>query len=64
MKILTKFSSFLILLIGVMSCATTPLVIPEKYNLDNDLEAVDRITAFSISSYQNIDKQSLGPQKK
>lgn len=54
-----KFSSFLVLFIMVMSCATASITIPEKYNLDNDLEAVDQITAFTIRSYENIDKQSL-----
>ena len=33
--------------------------IPEKYDLDNDYKAVDRITLFDIKSFENIDKQSL-----
>ena len=33
--------------------------IPEKYNLDNELKALDRITLFDIKSFENIDRQSL-----
>ena len=59
MKIATKFSSVLVLFILVMSCASATIDIPEKYNLDNNFETVDRITAFTIRSYENLDKQSL-----
>jgi hypothetical protein len=43
----------------VVSCATTPYTIPEKYNLDNELEAVDRIYAPSMTSWQEVDKHSI-----
>jgi hypothetical protein len=47
------------LLIMAVSCATTPRAIPEKYNLDNEFEAVDRIYAPSISSWQEVDEHSI-----
>jgi hypothetical protein len=59
MKAMIRVFSILVLFMMAASCATTPLVIPEKYNLDNDFEAVDKIASFSIDSYENIDKQSL-----
>ena len=59
MKLIIKFSSILVLPIMVVSCATTPRAIPEKYNLDNEFEAVDRIYAPSISSWQEVDIQSV-----
>ena len=43
----------------LVSCATAPRAIPEKYNLDNEFEAVDRIYAPSISSWQEVDIQSV-----
>jgi hypothetical protein len=59
MKLIIKFSSILVLLIMVVSCATTPYTIPDKYNLDNELEAVDRIYAPSMTSWQEVDIQSV-----
>ena len=59
MKKIIKASSIFLLFIMVVSCATTPRVIPEKYNLDNEFEAVDRIYAPSISSWQKVDIQSV-----
>ena len=59
MKMMIKGSSVFVLLIMVVSCATTPYAIPEKYNLDNEFEAVDRIYAPSISSWQEVDIQSV-----
>jgi hypothetical protein len=41
------------------ACATTPSALPEKYNLDNDLEAVDQISTFRISSWKKVDNQSI-----
>jgi hypothetical protein len=57
--LIIKFSSILVLLIMVVSCATTPYTIPDKYNLDNELEAVDRIYAPSMTSWQEVDIQSV-----
>ncbi len=41
------------------ACSTTPRTLPEKYNLDNDLEAVDQISTFKISSWERVDNQSI-----
>ena len=59
MKKIIKASSIFLLFIMVVSCATTPHAIPEKYNLDNEFEAVDQIYAPSISSWQQVDIQSV-----
>ncbi len=42
-----------------ISGSNTPSTTPEKYDLDNEYQALDRITLFGIRSYENIDKQSL-----
>ena len=47
------------LLILAVSCATTIRTLPEKYHLDNDFEAVDRITTFDVSSWEQVDNQSI-----
>jgi hypothetical protein len=43
----------------VVSCATTPRVLPEKYNLDNDLEAVEQIFTTNAPSFKQVDNQSM-----
>ena len=56
---IARVFSIFVLLIMAVSCATTPHTIPEKYNLDNELEAVDRIYAPTISSWKKVDTQSV-----
>jgi hypothetical protein len=41
------------------ACATAPRALPEKYNLDNDLEAVNQISTFKITSWKKVDNQSI-----
>ena len=59
MRMIIKVSSVFIILIMSVSCAKTPYAIPDKYNLDNELEAVDRIYAPTISSWKKVDTQSV-----
>ena len=59
MKVMTRISSVFILFVMVVSCATTPSVLPEKYNLDNELEAVDRIFTIKSPRWQQVDNQSV-----
>ena len=59
MKEMIKVSSIFVLLIMVMSCATTPRTLPEKYNLDNDLERIDQISRFKVSGFEQVDNQSF-----
>ena len=59
MKAMIKVFSVFVLLILVVSCATTPNTLPDKYNLDNELEAVKQITTFTISSWEEVDIQSV-----
>ena len=59
MKTMTKFFSIFMLFIMPVSCATAPLALPEKYNLDNQLEKVDQITTFSKPEWEEVDNQSI-----
>jgi len=59
MKAIIKVSLIIVLFIMVVSCATTPRALPEKYSLDNDLEAVDQISTFKDITWREVDKQSI-----
>jgi hypothetical protein len=59
MKVMIKVFSVFVLLIIVVSCATTPNALPEKYNLDNELESVKQINAFTVSGWEEVDIQSV-----
>ena len=59
MKVMMKVFAFFMLLILVVSCATTPPVLPEKYNLDGYLERVDQISTSRISGWEQVDNQSV-----
>ena len=59
MKVMIKVFSVFVFLVMAVSCATTPGTLTEKYNLDNDLEAIDRITAHRVSSWEQVDNQSI-----
>ena len=59
MKVMVKMFSISVLLIVAVSCATTMGALPKKYDLDNDLEAIDRISTFNVSSWEQVDNQSI-----
>ena len=59
MKVMIKLFSIFVFFIMVVSCAITPRVLPEKYNLDNDLEAVEQISTFKEITWKKVDKQSI-----
>ena len=59
MKGMIKVFYVFVLIIMVVSCATTPKALPEKYNLDNELEAVKQIYTFKVSSWEEVDIQSV-----
>ena len=61
MKVMIKVSFVFVLLFMIVSCATTttPRTIPEKYNLDDELERVDRIFTISNTRWQEVDDQSI-----
>ena len=60
MRILVKMISAVALLIMVAACVTTkPVDLPAKYNLDNDLQSVKRISASRVSNWEQADDQSL-----
>jgi len=48
-----------IISILILSCAGAPINIPEKYNLDNQLENVPKITNFHLNSWESVDTQSV-----
>ena len=54
-----KVFSIFVLLVMVVSCATTPRAIPEKYNLDNELEPVDKIFTIREQRWEEVDDQSI-----
>lgn len=55
-----KISIFAFIMVFLASaCATTPRTLPEKYNLDNILEAIDKITIYKLTDCENIDNQSI-----
>jgi len=61
MKMVMKMLASIALLIMVVACATTnaPNTLPSKYNLDNDLNAVSRISAVRASNWEQVDNQSV-----
>ena len=59
MKTMIKMFSGLVLLVIIASCATTPLAIPEKYNLGNQLEEVKEIIKYKVTSWETVDTQSI-----
>ena len=59
MKVIIKTFSIFILFIMVASCATTGGILPEKYNLDNELERIDQIETFRKPEWEEVDNQSI-----
>ena len=59
MKVMKEVFSIFVLFIMVVSCATTPRPLPEKYNLDNELEPVDQIFTIRNTRWQEVDDQSI-----
>jgi hypothetical protein len=59
MNEMIKGFSISVLIIMAVSCAATTTTLPEKYNLDNDLEAIDQIFTFKVSSWEQVDHQSI-----
>jgi hypothetical protein len=59
MKLTIKVTFIFVLFIMVVSCATTPRSLPEKYNFDNNLEAVDHISSVRRASGEQADNQSI-----
>lgn len=59
MKIILKIFSIFVVFVMITSCTATKRALPEKYNLDNYLEEVDQIFTFKVSSWEQVDKQSI-----
>ncbi len=60
MKMMIKMLSLAVLLFAFTSCVTTtPVALPEKYNLDNDLKALTRASLLKVSNWDQADNQSI-----
>lgn len=59
MRKIIKTTLMILLVLLVSSCATTPLTIDEKYDLDNQLELVSAINKYRLMSWEMVDSQSL-----
>ncbi|MBN1830917.1 MAG: hypothetical protein JW896_02275 [Deltaproteobacteria bacterium] len=59
MKAMKKVFPIFVLSVMFVSCATRPHVLPEKYNLDDDLELIEQITTIKAPSLEQVDNQSV-----
>jgi hypothetical protein len=59
MKTIRQSVRIFIILLIISACASAPATIPQKYNLDGQLENVPHIYRVSIISWDRVDKQSL-----
>lgn len=61
MKTVIKMLSIVALLVTAISCAptTASIGLPDKYNLDDNLKAVNRISGIGASSWRQADDQSV-----
>lgn len=57
MKMIMKMLSIIALLVMVASCATTstPVALPEKYNLDAELQAIKRLPMVRAANWEQVD---------
>ena len=49
----------IVLFFMMVSCATTQRSLPQKYNLDDELETVSHISINNVSNCENVDDQSI-----
>lgn len=55
LKVLCVFSFFIMF----SACATTQQGLPAKYDLGKELKEIDQINTFQISSWEQVDNQSI-----
>ena len=55
LKVLCVFSFFILF----SACATTQQVLPAKYDLGKELKEINQITTFQLSSWEEVDNQSI-----
>ena len=55
LKVLCVFSFFILF----SACATTQQVLPAKYDLGKELKEINQITTFQLSSWEEVDDQSI-----
>ena len=55
LKVFCVFSIFIIF----SACATTQQSLPAKYDLGKELKEIDQITTFQLSSWEEVDNQSI-----
>jgi hypothetical protein len=59
MKKMIKASFIFLFFIMLLPGTATPDTLPEKYNLDDDLEAIQQISTFEIRYWEKVDNQSI-----
>jgi hypothetical protein len=59
MRITRKLAGIFITFIIASACAGAPLKIPDKYNLDSQLEKVPDISKYNMMSWERIDSRSF-----
>lgn len=59
MKTMIKVSVIFLFFTVFSACATAPMSLPKKYDLNKELKQVDQITTFQLSSWEVVDNQSI-----
>jgi hypothetical protein len=59
MRAITLLIGILVSLFMATACATAPVSIPDKYNLDNQLENIQNISKYNMMSWDSVDRQSF-----
>ncbi|MBN1626054.1 MAG: hypothetical protein JW944_05970 [Deltaproteobacteria bacterium] len=63
MKTFLKIYTAVFFFLTVSSCAIVSIQVPEKYDLDGELEQVTSIFKYGITDWEEVDTQSLILQK-
>jgi hypothetical protein len=59
MRAIKQLIGIFVLLLILSACATTPAKMPDKYNLDGQLERVTEILRYNMMGWDAVDMQSF-----
>jgi hypothetical protein len=59
MRAIKQLIGIFVLLLILSACATTPAKMPDKYNLDGQLERVTEILKYNMMGWDAVDMQSF-----
>lgn len=59
MRAIKQLNQLFVALLILSACATAPVSMSEKYNLDNQLESVANISKFNMMSWEHVDRMSF-----